>query len=151
MEQIFKMPFEVMEDRDIEDQIRSIGYDHFIDPSFPPNDHSIYDPHTESEYPLDEKAVWKRPHEFMHGKPKLFENDPDPNDIRQGAIGNCWFLASIAALAESPVLVKRLFITTEYNEFGIYKLRICKNGEWVVVTIDDYIPCYFSGGPMFSS
>ena len=33
---------------------------------------------------------------------------------------------------------------------GIYKVRICKNGEWIVVTVDDYIPCFYNGGPMFS-
>ena len=33
---------------------------------------------------------------------------------------------------------------------GIYKIRLCKNGEWIVVTVDDYIPCYYNGGPMFS-
>jgi calpain-15 len=76
----------------------------------------------------------------MHGRPKLFEETIDPNDIRQGSLGNCWFLAAIASLAENPALVRRLFITDEYNEFGIYQLRICKNGEWVVVTIDDYVP-----------
>lgn len=33
---------------------------------------------------------------------------------------------------------------------GVYKLRLCKNGEWVVITIDDYIPCFYNAGPMFS-
>ena len=150
-EGLLNVPFEVMDDQDIETQVKALDFDHFVDPVFRPNDNSIYDPDTVDSYPLSEKAVWKRPTEYMTGTPHLFVNDPDPNDIRQGALGNCWFLASLAALAESPALVKRLFITNEYNDFGIYKLRICKNGEWVVVTIDDYIPCYYSGGPMFSS
>ena len=47
--------------------------------------------------------------------------------------------------------MKRLFITQEYNEEGIYKLRVCKNGEWIIVTIDDYIPCHFNGGPVFAN
>jgi calpain-15 len=81
--------------------------------------------------------------------PQLFCDGIDPNDINQGALGNCWFLASIASVAENPALIKRLFITQEYNEQGIYQLRICKNGEWVKVTVDDYIPCYNWGGPMF--
>ena len=81
--------------------------------------------------------------------PKLFDDGIDPNDINQGALGNCWFLASIASVAENPSLIKRLFITKEYNEQGLYQLRICKNGEWLKVTVDDYIPCYYSGGPMF--
>jgi len=129
--------------------IQDLGYDHFIDPSFPPNDSSIYDTTNNEPYPLDQVAVWKRPHEFMYGRPHLFVDNPDPNDINQGALGNCWFLAAMASLAESPAIVKRLFINQEYNEFGVYQLRICKNGEWVVVTIDDYFPCSLNGGPIF--
>lgn len=148
---IIKIPFEMMDEEDLENKCRELGYEHFIDPSFPPDDSSIYDVVNESSYPLSERVVWKRPHEFMHGRPALFENEIIPNDINQGALGNCWFLASIASLAENPALVKRLFLTDRYNEFGIYRIKICKNGEWVVVTIDDYIPCYLHGGPMFSS
>lgn len=33
---------------------------------------------------------------------------------------------------------------------GFYKVRICKNGEWVVVTVDDFFPCYVNGGPIFT-
>lgn len=146
-----KIPFEVMDVPSLIGAISDLGFDNFVDPLFPPEDSSIYDTSNTPEYPLDEVPVWKRPHEFMDGRPRLFERTVDPNDIRQGALGNCWFLAAIASLAENPSLVKRLFITDEYNEFGIYQLRICKNGEWVVVTIDDYVPCYMNGGPMFSS
>lgn len=47
-------------------------------------------------------------------------------------------------------MVERIFVTKEYNEQGIYQLRICKNGEWQLVTVDDYFPCLPNGGPMFS-
>lgn len=82
--------------------------------------------------------------------PKLFEDDIDPNDIKQGQLGDCWFLSALSSLAERKGLVKRLFITQEYNEEGIYKIKMFKNGEIVIVTIDDYIPCRFNGGPLFS-
>lgn len=49
-----------------------------------------------------------------------------------------------------PHLVERLFITKEYNEEGIYRLKICKNGEWQEVVVDDYFPCVPNGLPMFS-
>jgi hypothetical protein len=150
-EEFVRIPFEVMDVPSLIGAIQDIGFDHFVDPWFPPEDCSVYDTSNVKEYPLDEVAVWKRPHEFMHGRPRLFNDNIDPNDIRQGSLGNCWFLAAIASLAENPALVRRLFITDEYNEFGIYQLRICKNGEWVVVTIDDYVPWYMNGGPMFST
>lgn len=79
----------------------------------------------------------------------MFSNNIDPNDVAQGHLGDCWYCAAISAVAENPKLIERLFITTEYNEEGVYKVRLCKNGEWVVVTVDDYIPCYPDGGPCF--
>ena len=82
--------------------------------------------------------------------PKIFEDGIDPSDIKQGIIPDCWFLSACACLAERPSLIRRLFITQEYNKEGIYRLRILKNGEWQLVTIDDYIPCYYNGGPMFT-
>ena len=143
-----KIPFDAMDCQEILDKLDEFGLDNFLDPSFPPTDSSIYDAETDEEYPLQQKPVWKRPHEFMKN-PQLFCDGIDPNDINQGALGNCWFLASIASVAENSALIKRLFITQEYNEKGLYQLRICKNGEWVKVTVDDYIPCYNYGGPMF--
>ena len=91
----------------------------------------------------------RRPHEFMD-EPKLFEDGIEYFDILQGDIENCWFLSAWAALALRPSLVQKLFITQEYNEEGIYRLRLLKNGEWHWVTIDDYIPCYYNGRPMFT-
>lgn len=37
------------------------------------------------------------------------------------------------------------------NSLGIYRIKICKNGEWVYVTIDDLFPCYPLGAPIFSA
>ena len=73
---ILKIPFEVLDEDELEDRIRALGHDHFVDPSFPPDDSSLYDITNSSEYPLEEKAVWKRPHQFMRfGEIELFEDD----------------------------------------------------------------------------
>ena len=102
------LPFDVMSHEDIIAKLDENGIENFIDPSFPPDMTSIYDKNTDPSYPLQEKPVWKRPHEFMHN-PQLFVGGIDPNDINQGALGNCWFLASIASVSENPALIKRLF------------------------------------------
>lgn len=60
-------------------------------------------------------------------------------------------MSALAALAERPALIERMFVTKEYSSLGLYELRISKNGEWHNVIIDDYIPCYPNGGPLFSS
>ena len=147
--ELMKHPVEVMSVDKIKTTAKKLGFDHFIDPTFPPKDISIYN-QLKMAYPYKKVIHWRRPMEFMKSKPKLFDNEIDPNDIKQGFLGNCWFLWAVASLAERPTLVKRLFVTKEYNEFGYYKLRIWKNGEWVDVVVDDYIPWYYNAGPMFA-
>ena len=59
-------------------------------------------------------------------------------------------MCALASLAEMPYLVERLFITQKYSEEGLYRVKLCKNGDWVEITIDDYFPCTEKGGPIFS-
>lgn len=148
-EEMMKIPFEVMTQEELKKVLKKKGFDNFIDAHFPPSDISVYNP-LKQAYPYKKIIHWRRPKDFMSGTPKVFADDIDPNDIKQGFLGNCWFLCAVACLAERPAMVKRLFITKEYNNEGIYKLRICKNGEWVEVTVDDYFPCYYNAGPMFA-
>ena len=75
------------------------------------------------------------------GPPKVFDGLIEPNDIKQGSLGNCWFMCALASLAERPKLVENNFITKEKNKEGVYRLRFCKNGNWEEVTVDDYFPC----------
>ena len=49
-----------------------------------------------------------------------------------------------------PDLIKKLFLTQNYSEEGLYRLRLCKAGLWEEVVIDDFIPCYPNGVPIFS-
>jgi calpain-15 len=143
------VPFEVMKHAETIAWMRENGIKNFVDPHFPPRDSSVYDV-VNDDYPYETIVHWRRPKEFMRGRPQVFDSDIDPNDIKQGFLPDCWFLSAASCLAERQALVKRLFNTKEYNEEGLYKLRLVKNGEWVVVTVDDYIPCYYNAGPMFS-
>ena len=54
-------------------------------------------------------------------------------------------------LANTPSLLKTLFIQLEYNAEGIYGVKFCKNGEWIEVFVDEYIACYPKGGQIMSS
>lgn len=148
-ETIESIPYEVMAIEDIEAALKDEGVENFIDPDFPPVDKSVYDTSTE-EYPYKQVIHWRRPCDFMEGEISIFEDDVDPNDINQGELANCWFLSALSCLAERPILVKRLFLQDSFNEQGIYRIKVCKNGEWVTVTVDDYIPCYYNAGPMFA-
>ena len=58
-----------------------------------------------------------------------------------GAMGNCYFLAAIASIAETPMLIQASFPgTQELNQAGIYCVRFCRDGEWRYVVVDDRLP-----------
>jgi hypothetical protein len=127
----------------------------FIDVDFTPEDRSIFDPSKGQGF--DRKVHWRRPRDFMVANPSqglydpvVFDKSIEPGDILQGQLGDCWLLCAIACLAEMPSLIERLFLVKEYNEEGIYRVRVCKNGEWCEVIVDDYFPCFPNGQPIFS-
>ena len=48
------------------------------------------------------------------------ETDPHWADAQQGAVGDCYLIASMAAVAEYPAMVRDVFLNTPENEAGIY-------------------------------
>lgn len=59
------------------------------------------------------KAV-KRVHEIFE-KP-TFMKDLSAGDVKQGALGNCWFIASLSALANAEDGVKRVCVEYDTSE-----------------------------------
>ena len=116
----------------------------FTDEDFPPTTRSLIGVNaklTEDPPSSFSSLKWKRLGEF----PKVSVGDPifrgiSPNDVRQGILGNCYFVAAVCGLAEYPSNIKRLFENEEVNEWGVYSLWFFVNGEWKNVIIDDYIP-----------
>ncbi|MFM7854464.1 MAG: C2 family cysteine protease [Flammeovirgaceae bacterium] len=51
-----------------------------------------------------------------------------PSDILQGKLGNCYFLSSLAGLAEKSHRIINLFPNIQINENGIYMARILHDG-----------------------
>ncbi|KAH8156480.1 hypothetical protein CIB48_g11765 [Xylaria polymorpha] len=79
------------------------------------------------------KAV-KRVHEIFD-KP-TFLKDIDGADIKQGGLGDCWFIASLSAMANVDDSVKRVCV--EYDtRVGIYGFVFYRDGEWIYSIIDD--------------
>ena len=81
----------------------------------------------------------------MRGEDKSYPvtlfSSPSANDVVQGGVGSCWFISSLAALAERPELLRNTMSPQVYNTNGFHQVRLCIRGRWVVINIDDYLPC----------
>lgn len=125
----------------------------FVDDCFPPAPASLY--LDANKPPFPQPIFWQRPRliqslDGMRNQPWAVYRTPMPEDIMQGILGNCWFLSSLAVLAEIPSLVERIVLTRDYCEEGVYQVRLCKDGLWTTVLIDDLLPCDANGQLVFS-
>ena len=50
---------------------------------------------------------WRRPHEMCQegNEPMMFRDGASPGDIKQGILGDCWFLGSLLLQATHPELL----------------------------------------------
>ena len=92
--------------------------------------------------------------DYHSQRPQLFEGEIEPNDLCQGAVGDCWLVAAFACASEFPHVIRRMFLTREYNPRGKYRVKIYdpQQEKFVIITVDDRIPCKAgTRKPMFMS
>ncbi|XP_063237124.1 calpain-D-like [Bacillus rossius redtenbacheri] len=124
----------------------------FVDDSFPPAPKSLY--YNTAETKDNHVVKWLRPHQIVtEGDIKLewaVFRRPLPSDISQGVLGNCWLLSALAVLAEREDLVKKVMVMREFCPQGAYQVRLCKDGKWTTVLVDDLLPCDKRGHLVYS-
>lgn len=98
------------------------------------------------------KTVWKRVSDIFPNK-TLFGKGISPDDIKQGGLGNCWFMSAASAIAEKPGRLDQAFATREntLNKNGIYAFNFWTLGIPHTVIIDDYLPLVPDGQGNFKT
>lgn len=73
----------------------------FRDSEFPPEGPSLF---YSKAAPAD--IVWKRPGDIV-SNPRFFTEGRGADDFSQGSLGNCWFVAACACIAERKNLLRK--------------------------------------------
>ena len=130
----------------------------FVDPFFPPNENSLMAKKSNGEWIGNDKSkdainldttVWKSAKQIFEDAYSIFQNIIECDDIKQGSLGNCYFLSAISSLTEFPQLIYQLFRTKEVSNYGYYEVVLFIEGEWQVVILDDYFPVYSTNNSYF--
>jgi len=86
---------------------------------------------------------------FIEGAPG--EGSVHPNDVAQGAIGDCYFISALAAVARTNPGVIESGITTLPNDAG-FRVRVfdAVNGRWTWITSEGRSFPTVNGQPLFA-
>lgn len=121
-------------------------------------------------HPDPNNVEWLRPSEYLDEGlvGKFVKGDASANEVKQGALGDCWFIGALSVLATrdellrgsvesiAPELVNLIdsdiagMLSTgvfppifhKFRTKGIYVLRFFKDSFWRYVIIDDRLPTY---------
>ena len=120
----------------------------WTDPDFPPTQDSLYAP---GEKPVARDYEWKRASEIYGDKLKVIDHEVDPNDVNQGELGNCYFLATVSACAEEPKRIRDRVLIKQVNSAGVYLVTMFVNGVITPVILDDWFPTVYGKAAFCSS
>ncbi len=110
----------------------------FEDSIFPAHQTSLY--YTQ---PLPFSVKWKRPQEIVRN-PVFVEDSYSAEDIDQGQLGDCWFMAGCSAITLVPELLSKVIPPNQQcngkDYAGIFHFRFWLYGKWYDVVVDDRLP-----------
>jgi hypothetical protein len=79
----------------------------------------------------------------------LFQNGPGFRDVRQGNLGDCYFVAALAEVAlDRPQAIKDMFTD---NGDGTFTVRFFRDGTQQYVTVDRFLPTDAAGRVVYAA
>jgi hypothetical protein len=86
---------------------------------------------------------WTHIFDISSKKRELVTAGADANDIKQGALGDCWLLGAMSVVAARRGLLDQVVNRNPANEAkGLFSFNFYKFGDWREVTVDGNVPTY---------
>ncbi len=88
-------------------------------------------------------------YQYRTASGSLYQNGISYQDINQGSLGDCYFLAGLAGVASrTPSAIQNMI---QNNNDGTYTFRFYNNGVADYVTVDSYLPTDASGSFVYAN
>ncbi|WP_243147191.1 C2 family cysteine protease [Scytonema sp. UIC 10036] len=103
-----------------------------------------------SDRPVSDQPETKEKFKYEKANGSLFQNGVSYQDINQGYLNDCYFLAGLGEVAfRSPQTIQNMFIDNG-NSTNTYTVRFYVNGVADYVTVDKYLPVDKSGNFVYA-
>ncbi|KAM7204840.1 putative calpain family cysteine protease [Rhypophila sp. PSN 637] len=76
--------------------------------------------------------------DWIFDEPKFTKNGYSSSDLRQGQIGDSWFLTAVANIANRQDLMNKICVARD-EQVGVYGFVFYRDGDWFSVVVDDYL------------
>eukprot|EP00826_Nyctotherus_ovalis_P039385 TRINITY_DN3787_c0_g1_i6.p1 TRINITY_DN3787_c0_g1~~TRINITY_DN3787_c0_g1_i6.p1 ORF type:complete len:929 (+),score=272.17 TRINITY_DN3787_c0_g1_i6:165-2951(+) len=120
----------------------------FSDKGFQPNTVALGDDADMREI-IKKGVKWRRIQEIFKSF-KLFKGI-DLNDVIQGELGDCYYIAAVTSVSEYPGRITKLFLVNKENKHGCYAVNLYVCGSLCTIIVDDYFPAFGSKWALTSS
>jgi hypothetical protein len=114
----------------------------YVDKDFTADSSSLYWTDMDESNQGWGELEWKRASDEFKDHSLFGSEGVTPADVRQGSIGDCWFLSAISALSEVPGRIERVFQDqdNELSPNGVYAINFWTLGVPHTVIVDDFLP-----------
>ncbi|KAL1607945.1 hypothetical protein SLS60_002884 [Paraconiothyrium brasiliense] len=77
--------------------------------------------------------------DWIFEKPSFTVDSYSSSDVKQGANGDCWFIAAVATICSNPSLMDKICVAKDADcqECGVYGFVFYRDGEWIWTVVDD--------------
>lgn len=132
----------------------------FVDVSFAPDYNSVGFSEEQCIQKYDSLVHWKRLKDIVYAEDierqtnfplQNFETPAHPTDVRAGKLDDLLALSAIAALSEIEGFAERTMELKSPTSRGVIKVKVYQTGLESVMLLDDFIPCFPLGEPMFGA
>ncbi|CAG8552746.1 7108_t:CDS:2 [Ambispora gerdemannii] len=81
----------------------------------------------------------------LYKEPKFYADGVSPGDVRQGIIGDCWFLSAVSTCTNIKGVIETICVARD-EQVGVYGFIFFKDGDWVSTVVDDQLFVSTIGG-----